>query len=77
MSIIGRYSMGESYKLGDNEEVYDGELFGIAMVIRHAVQIFSTDTHKTAVFKDSQAALHRIKNAKESPGQVFTRLDYR
>jgi hypothetical protein len=62
---------GGSYQLGDNKEVYDAELFGIAMVIRHAAQRFGTDTQKITVFTDSQAALRRIKNDKKGPGQAL------
>jgi ribonuclease HI len=68
---------GENYQLGDDNEVYDAEMFGIAMAIRHAAQRFGTDTQKITVFTDSQAALHRIKNGKEGPGQAFTRVVYR
>jgi hypothetical protein len=31
---------GETCQLGDNKEVYDAKLFGIAMAIRHAAQRF-------------------------------------
>jgi ribonuclease HI len=51
----------------NNNEVYDAELFVIAMAIRHAAQRFGTDTQKITVFTDSQAALHRIENDKEGP----------
>jgi hypothetical protein len=68
---------GENYRLDDNKEVYDAALLGIAMAIRHATQRFGTDTQKITVFKDSQAALHRIKNDKEGSGQAFTRMVYR
>jgi ribonuclease HI len=35
------------------------------MAVRHAAQIFCTDTQKIMVFTDSQAALRYIKNDKE------------
>jgi hypothetical protein len=54
---------GESYQLGDNKEVYDAELFGIAVAIRHAAQRFGTDTQRITVFTDSQATLHCIKKS--------------
>jgi hypothetical protein len=57
---------GESYQLWDNKEVYDAELFEIAMAIRHAALRFGRNTQKITVYTDSQ--LHGIKNYKDGPG---------
>jgi hypothetical protein len=67
----------ERYKLAGEQKVYDAELFGITMAIRHIMQRFGRDTQKIPVLTDSKAALSCIKNGKEDPGQGFTRNVYR
>jgi hypothetical protein len=39
------------YSYRDNKEVYDAELFGIVMVIKHAEQRLSTDSQKIMVLQ--------------------------
>jgi ribonuclease HI len=56
--------------LGQNKEVYDAELYGIAEAVSIAHRIVKKTGHtRIAVFSDAQAALKRIKDNSTGPGQ--------
>jgi len=69
-SIDGKETHFDTTNIGNQQIVYDGELEGIARAFEYAAEVATTG-QQIQVYADNQAAIHRIKNPSDNPGQAW------
>lgn len=60
----------DTTNLGKGQIVYNGELEGIAMAFEYAADV-ATPGQEIRIHADNQAAIHRLKNPSDMPGQSW------
>jgi ribonuclease HI len=68
----------EEFYLGTNKEVFDAEVYAIYRALHHAQRLHDSGhtLTKVAIFSDAQAALLRLHNDNEGPGQLLAQRTF-
>jgi ribonuclease HI len=69
-SMEGKETHFDTTNIGNQQIVYNGELEGIARAFEYAAEVATTG-QQIHVYADNQAAIHRIKNPSDNPGQAW------
>jgi ribonuclease HI len=72
---VNGHFVAEEYYLSTNKEVFDAELYAIYRALHSAQRLHDAGQvfNKIAIFSDAQAALRRLRNDNEGPGQLLAR----